>query len=817
MINNLDQRRLSRDLYYTRRVGFYQTCVIMSNSDERPHENEDSVKVQPMIGGLNRGMTMSTFEDAFASLKRSQSFLPARYFGKSVKDKELSTFLKIAPMFRRFLDDIAINHSTSLQPKYRGKGLLLEGRFQFWSSKLLIVWDFLQLMGLYWIAANPWPIPYPWVAWTQWWVYFNFDSFSGQPGGATMGQNDNIEIGFWGTRPDYLWYALSFVLTTTILIGVYAAFNYFYFSVYAKRWDKQKPIAATILFYTLYLLYLPTGIAVVRLYYCEKVMNTFDTRYGQFILSADHSQECWDTAHTLSVVFSTLLYLPILLGLPYVFYTHIRDSIMYQHPADHEKRLQAYEIASMLRLDNQYSEGQMWIHASNSLSGAYYRVWMLVLKATLLAIYIFIRGDQSLEEHGLLHKGAQSAWFWLACMIFTSRFAFFNGAHMPFRTSSCNILFYLMCGVLMCNASLGVCNAFGVSNVVTVNSRQTILLVVFTFGSYFLVVLLTLLVALNPYALWPSVRTIHRVEANKLFKKNVTRWVITMNRAIAVRDTIMVTPPEVADVLSLQKAIRDVRSCWLEARSRGSIFEILLGDIEEELLHLYASRQDRMYRQNKEWDTAYLDGVAAGTWRKRENHYILTTPRKRNVLFKLLTLRMLQQREPEAAPDVVALMQNSEMKDILKGVTLLEKSTEGLLHDGAELLQRFAHENMAAMDKNTRKELLFEPTEQEQLHVEAIEEALYKWENIIIAVEEATTEHPFARRIFGTARTEIWYFNREALVTHLAALNNRFGYTYNFEKMEQGEARAEQDLDEEIFGVFAEAAADFNETFFAPV
>ena len=212
---------------------------------------------------------------------------------------------------------------------------------------------------------------------------------------------------------------------------------------------------------------------------------------------------------------------------------------------------------------------------------------------------------------------------------------------------------------------------------------------------------------------------------------------------------------------ALQKAIRDLRSCWLEARSRGSIFELILGDTVEELLYVYASRLDRLHRLNDGWNAAYTDAVKDGLWRKRESHYILTTSRKRSILSKLFALRMLQQREPEADLDVVGVMRDPEMKKALRAVSSLEKKTILLLQEGEDYFSqvRFRGADIAVQGNTVGREegVLLEPTEKEQRHVDAVEEALHMWENIIITVEDAQAEHPFTRRLFTSNRMEDWY------------------------------------------------------------
>ena len=55
---------------------------------------------------------------------------------------------------------------------------------------------------------------------------------------------------------------------------------------------------------------------------------------------------------------------------------------------------------------------------------------------------------------------------------------------LPFRVASSNVIFIIFSAIMLGNTTLGLCNALGVNNVVTVNSRQTILLASINFGGY---------------------------------------------------------------------------------------------------------------------------------------------------------------------------------------------------------------------------------------------------------------------------------------------------------------------------------------------
>ena len=82
--------------------------------------------------------------------------------------------------------------------------------------------------------------------------------------------------------------------------------------------------------------------------------------------SLTHSQICYTGMHFFCLLLVLFLYCPIFVYLPYYFYESIADCLVYSLPVDHEKRMQAWEITQMLRIDTEFSDRQMWLFASQS-------------------------------------------------------------------------------------------------------------------------------------------------------------------------------------------------------------------------------------------------------------------------------------------------------------------------------------------------------------------------------------------------------------------------------------------------------------------
>ena len=414
---------------------------------------------------------------------------------------------------------------------------------------------------------------------------------------------------------------------------------------------------------------------------------------------------------------------------------------------------------------------------------------MLSYKAVLLFLYTFIRGTGYGDDNS--YKIHQALLVWSATIIFLLRFVVFNKGKLPYRIVSSNVIFLILCAVLIGNVSLGLANALGVNNVVTVNSRQTILLASLNFGGYFGILIMLFIVSVNPYALWPSVRTIFRIESNPNFLLLAKRWMATILYANNVKDNVMRNPVETADAFGLEKSIRDLRSCWLAARHHGSIFELLIGELIEELVIVRALRLPSLARRDPNWDSAYQDAIASGTFTKRNDHYRLMAPRKRRVLTKLLSLRMMQQREPEVESDLWEAMTDKNMQQALRQVVLLEGTTRKLVERGEEF-EKMREKQMYAqigytneregMSSEQFSEVLkhsgFIPNSAETEHMRDTEDALYRWENIIDTIEEFQYEQPFTRRLFTMDRMENWYGYRKMLLTQLSEMKHFFEIHY---------------------------------------
>ena len=513
-------------------------------------------------------------------------------------------------------------------------GLFVAGTF--WLEKLLIVLDFFQIMGLLWITAQPWPWPpYPFVLTSRFTVYSNLDVFSAAKTGALLGASGNIGISKWGMlKGGYVAYAMGFLFAQTVLILAYLALCRFVFPTWARRWNRfQPPILAALLF-VLYIFYLPVGIAVFRLYYCEQSsgptssLSTFPA--GTAFLSADPTLQCWVGPHLACVVLAVLFHGPVFVGLPFVVYVFVRDAVVYADARDHEKRLQAWELAYLLEIDRHWLAGNVWLCGSFTRPASRLYFHQIVLKATLLLFSFFLRDDFK----------SQAAAMWWA---FIALFLYYGiWCLRCYRADSSSIMHKIALLLLLANFSFAAVESSGIRNAVTVASSQALFLLVANAAGLALLVGVIVAAALNPLTTHPVVRTLFRVTHSELLSPLAAQWVADLRLAQRQRSQLAAVPVEAIDPRVIDGCLVALRLDWLAARSYGSIFQLLLQDAIEDGLVLRALYAPKLYREDADWDKAYQQATAQLSFGRRRSQMALVSPLKRRLLSKLLALRLFQ-------------------------------------------------------------------------------------------------------------------------------------------------------------------------------
>lgn len=488
-----------------------------------------------------------------------------------------------------------------------------------WVEKAVVIVDFFQIFSLIWNAAQPYPWPYLWTHFSRPLLYLNIDLFSLTANGALNGQSASERISRWGQMDNYLNYAVIYAAVAALL-AVAAFLCREGRDVYGVAPFAQRPYILSAVLAASYLLYLPCCTAVFRIYYCE------DTD----VLSADPSVTCWGPLHGIYLVLCTLGIAPLFLGLPALMYHLAKQAVVYSDPVDHEKRLQIHEVLYMLKLDDYWLTAQLWISSPFRLFGVYLVSHMLLLKAVLLLVFIFVRYDLT----------AQATWMLVALAAFASYYTFYI---YPFRSLSTNIIFGICLALHIVNMSFAMANSAGIQSAVMVGSTEYLFLLVFNCVAYFGIFCVVVYTALAPVVTdWPSMRTLHRIYHDPQLLPKVAHWVEVMRESRSVMMDFLLAPVEIADVDALEECIRRLRAAWSMAKSCGSLFESPLSDLLEQLLYVHSSRLPQALRRLDYWNRAYQHGVATKSFADRHDKHYMMNQRKRRLMVKLLAYKFLQ-------------------------------------------------------------------------------------------------------------------------------------------------------------------------------
>lgn len=483
----------------------------------------------------------------------------------------------------------------------------------FWTEKLLLWVDFLQIYGVLWIMSQPYPWPYIWSKWTHNVVWLNLDYFSTTVNGSVLGSTMN-NISKWGEMNNYVWYALPFGLFPLVIVLIFACFEF-----NAKKFNYLKQYRFTVHSSCLFILmesYLPILIAFSRLLYCE----------GGY-LAADPSETCWSLPHLVITLVSALFVFPFAFLLPFIIYYFIQDVLMYHLVSDNEKRLQAWEISQILEIDQFWQSSQLWLTSSFNRRGSYFRVGMLVFKLTITVVMIGFRFNMI----------AQATLFWLLS-VFGCIYCF---AYRPYRLVTTNVFLCTFSLLLLTDASFAVGNACGIRNVIMVSSNESLWLLAANCLALAVMVGVSVFVLVSRQDEWPPFQTLQRISESSM-KNEVIHWIECLKIAYMIDMDCRISNFIVVDIPLLEEQIRTLRKCWISASSVGSVFNIILSDALERLLITHSHLAPTACRTKVCWDDAWVEASVTKLFKKRHEKYKLMTPRKRKILNKLLALKAFQ-------------------------------------------------------------------------------------------------------------------------------------------------------------------------------
>jgi hypothetical protein len=669
----------------------------------------------------------------------------------------------------------------------------------YWTEKALLIFDMMQIYGLVWICAQPWPWPYLWIIWTRWAVVFNVDVFSLYPDGALAGRTNNIGISRFGELNGYLYYALGFAMVelAVILSTLYLMRKT---KTYAQRWQIYRPWIVGTAGYLAMVFYLPCTLVLFRLYACEV----------DGALSADRNVLCGDVEHVAISAVCSLIHLPVIVWLPWWLYSCAEELSVYDLNPDHEKRIQMWEILYLEDICDDFIENQCWVIASFKLNGVYFRFHMALLKLGLVSVFVGCQRSLSLQA--------------VLCLILVSTFYGFYGLYREtYRCSTSSWMLTVAAVVLIVDTAFGFANSLGIHNFLMVASTESIVLLCVNGVGACGFILITSFSLFSSQirqncgikfdilvGQWPACRTLHNLRHNPRTNSLCVQWMDALRKAREVKVAAFTASDALLDVDGLEYCLRQLRQQWLSASAVGSIFSLALSEAMEELLHLHAKLKPRAFRTRSHWDDAYVSLVEKRRFEDRHNSLVLMSDRKRRILTKLLAMRSLlsgskDRREAERAK---ARIYSVKQVQQIGPSTYESRYTSPLLSLLNETEVERASENMDRTvqfinDLTIRSDVFLSRA---QARVEGHDEWMGEMMSLITAWDEAISvleggSLPGLHDHFSDVDAENWYTFRAALTDlydHLDQQSTAVSKGSEFNGEEPYSARDDDDDDSHV-------------------
>ncbi|TYZ66271.1 hypothetical protein PybrP1_005423 [[Pythium] brassicae (nom. inval.)] len=355
-------------------------------------------------------------------------------------------------------------------------------RRRFWTEKLAVVVDALQLFALLWQLSQPWPWPARWLRATRWTNAFALDAFSFRATGAAMGATAR-PFSLWGEMRGYALYALLWALLPVGGVALLALAT-----AYWRRAGRPDFLVAAAqlehaLLAAFQVLYVPIGLAVLRLVNCDAS--------GAVSVDPVAMGACWSGCHAAAVVIVTVaLGGSFLVGFPLLLRARIRRYL--PHPsadtdtdaAAHERFVRSKELEFALGTSETYLELHVPLHASLVRHAAEMPVERCALKLVVLLVFSLLRSPFPSRAN----QGLQATLVVAALAAFALR----RSARTHFRLRSTARLARLVDWGLVANGMLALLSANGVRSALTVASTMASCLVAVNASVAFAVVLLLL-------------------------------------------------------------------------------------------------------------------------------------------------------------------------------------------------------------------------------------------------------------------------------------------------------------------------------------
>jgi hypothetical protein len=585
---------------------------------------------------------------------------------------------------------------------------------------------------------------------------------------------------------NYIEYSLMFMIVPVVIL-VCVAVSRRITRQYGKRNDVYEADIDYWVLFIMQVLYMPVCLAVARLYYCENG-----------VLSVDPSNSCMEGQHLIMSVLGLVCTLPLFIGLPVYIYKCINDVVIFDMAADHEKRLQAWELEEIFELDTFWSRSQMWLMSSFTRPGAYFRFNILVFKSYTLFVFLFFRFNAMI----------QAAMFWIGTVyVFYVTIKLF-----PFRVRSSNLIAVVFVGLLLINSTFALCNSFGVENSVMVASVQSVWLLSFNSAGLFLILIVVGLSLTGQFDRWPTSMTLKRINRSSKWPAMV-KWIDCIEEANAINLDVCLCPPETADIMALEEAIRQLRKCWMDASSIGSVFTVILSDNLNKLMITHSLVSPVALRSKKYWDKEYLKS-GREMFDTRHKKFNMWNDKKRRMQLKLFAVsallgskivkkvknydsqldgmpenirRRLGEMRGQSGEDHPLEVKEKWYSDeehttLMNRITMVTARTEAALRDKEEVAE---YELALQSEEDKLKE------QQELLkQVDELEDIYEEWDNTICQYENK--ELPGGSGVQNEI-TEDWYTYRHVAANTLDTIRGKI-----IVKMSAADSDDSDDVNEEV-------------------
>lgn len=331
------------------------------------------------------------------------------------------------------------SHSPPLQSATRRRQLRRQLRRRFWTEKLVVATDALQLYALLWQLSQPWPWPARWLRATRWVNAFALDALSFRATGAAMGAT---------AQPFSLWGEMRGYWLLALLWAVLPGCGWLLFRAMTERWRRAGRadflVAATQLENALLVafqaLYLPIGLAVLRLVNCDAS--------GAVSVDPLSLGRCWSARHATAVLLITVcLGGSFLVGFPWLLHDRIRKFLPHPTAERHERFMRSKELEFALGTSETYLELYMPLHASFARHSVQMPVEVCGLKLFVLLVFSLLRSEFPSRSN----QGLQGTLVVAALAAFALR----RSLRVRFRVRSTARLVHLADWGLVANGMLG--------------------------------------------------------------------------------------------------------------------------------------------------------------------------------------------------------------------------------------------------------------------------------------------------------------------------------------------------------------------------